>query len=166
MDAFFKSEGFDTIGFEESVWKRADGGKYAEDIYVSTHVDDCLIACKSKDIMTTFKKEILIRFIGTGEREVTEYLGCELIHDRSGKTTTIVQKGYTECVLKFFGLWDCKSCTTPLDVNSRLSKADCPQVVDPALHHRYHSITGCLSYLVNMTRPNLAFAYSQSRKFV
>jgi hypothetical protein len=25
MDAFFKSEGFDTIGFEESVWKRAGG---------------------------------------------------------------------------------------------------------------------------------------------
>ena len=35
MDAFFKSEGFDTIGFEESVWKRVGGGKYAEDIYVS-----------------------------------------------------------------------------------------------------------------------------------
>jgi hypothetical protein len=39
-----KSEGFDAIGFEESVWKRAGGGKYAEDIYVSAHVDDCLIA--------------------------------------------------------------------------------------------------------------------------
>jgi hypothetical protein len=26
MDAFFKNEGFDTIGFEESVWKRAGGG--------------------------------------------------------------------------------------------------------------------------------------------
>ena len=74
MDAFFKSEGFDTIGFEESVWKRADGGKYAEDIYVSAHVDDCLIACKSKDTMTAFKKEILTRFIGTDEGEVTEYL--------------------------------------------------------------------------------------------
>ena len=50
MDVFFKSEGFDTIGFEQSVWKRADGGKYAEDNYVSAHVDDCLIACKSKDM--------------------------------------------------------------------------------------------------------------------
>jgi hypothetical protein len=32
MDAFFKSEGFDTIGFEESVWKRPAGGKYSDDI--------------------------------------------------------------------------------------------------------------------------------------
>jgi hypothetical protein len=65
MDVFFKREGFDTIGFEESVWERADGGKYAEDIYVSVHVDDCLIDCKSKDIMVVFKKKILTRFIGT-----------------------------------------------------------------------------------------------------
>ena len=28
MDALFKSERFDTIGFEESVWKRAGRGKY------------------------------------------------------------------------------------------------------------------------------------------
>ena len=39
MDAFLKSEGFDTIVFEESVWKRVGGGKYAEDIYLSAHVD-------------------------------------------------------------------------------------------------------------------------------
>jgi hypothetical protein len=32
-------------------------------------------------------------------------------------------------VLKTFGMWDCKPCATPLDANSRLSKADCPQVV-------------------------------------
>ncbi len=47
MDAFFKSEGFDTIRFEESVWKRAGGGKFIEDTYVSVHVDDSLIACSS-----------------------------------------------------------------------------------------------------------------------
>ena len=33
MDAYFKFEGFDTIGFEESVWVRPAGGKYSEDIY-------------------------------------------------------------------------------------------------------------------------------------
>jgi hypothetical protein len=71
-----------------------------------------------------------------------------------------------ERVFKTFGMWDCKPCVTPLDANSRLFKADCPQVVDPALHRRYHSVVGCLSYLVNMTRPDLAFAYSQLSKFV
>jgi hypothetical protein len=63
-------------------------------------------------------------------------------------------------------MWNYKPYATPLDVNSRFSKSDCPQVVDPALHRRYHSITGCLSYLVNMTRPDLTFAYSLLSKFV
>ncbi len=39
-------------------------------------------------------------------------------------------------------------------------------MVDPNVHRRYHSIVGCLSYLVNMTRPDLAFSYSQMSKFV
>jgi hypothetical protein len=43
MDAYFKSENFDTIGFKESVWVRPAGGKYCEDIDVSAHVDDCLL---------------------------------------------------------------------------------------------------------------------------
>ena len=52
--------------------------------------------------MTAFKKEILTRFVGTDEGEVTEYLGCdhlgcELIRDRS------TQKECTECVLNVFG---------------------------------------------------------------
>ena len=64
MDAYFKSEGFDTIGFEESVWVRPAGGKYSEDIYVSAHVDDCLLSCKSLTVMAEFEAHMLERFIG------------------------------------------------------------------------------------------------------
>ena len=166
MDAYFKSEGFDTVGFEESVWRRPAGGKYADDIFVSAHVDDCLIACKSAMVMASFKQDLLSRFVGTDEGEVTEYLGCEIIRDREAKTAKIVQAGYAERVLKTFGLWDCHPVNTPLDANNRLSKRDCPEVVDPNVHRRYRSIVGCLSYLVNMTRPDLAFSYSQLSKFV
>ena len=88
------------------MWRRPAVGKYAEDIFVSSHVDDCLIACKSVDVVTIFKKEILTRFIGTDEGEVTQYLGCELIRDRKAKTAKLVQAGYAERVLKTFGMWD------------------------------------------------------------
>ena len=55
---------------------------------------------------------------------------------------------------------------TPMDPNVRLTKRDSPEVVDPHLHRRMRSIVGCLSYLVNMTPPDLAFTYSQLSKFV
>jgi hypothetical protein len=72
LDAYFLSEGFEHVGFEESVWVRPKGGKYGEDIYVSTHVDDCLISCKSTATMSKFKQELLTRFQGTDEGEVKE----------------------------------------------------------------------------------------------
>jgi hypothetical protein len=57
-------------------------------------------------------------------------------------------------------MWERNPVTTPLDPNVRLSKVDCPKVVDPLVHRKYRSILGCLSYLVNMTRPDLAFSFS------
>ena len=55
---------------------------------------------------------------------------------------------------------------TPLASNNRLSKIDGPEVVNPNVHRQYCSIVGCLSYLVNMTRPELDFRYSQLSKFM
>ena len=166
MDAYFKSEGFDTIGFEESVWVRPAGGKYSEEIVVSAHVDDCLLSCKSSTVMSKFKADLLSRFAGTDEGEVTEYLGCELVRDRKTRTGHLVQAGYAERVLRAFDMWESHPVATPLDATTRLSKLDCPSVVDPHVHRKYRSIVGCISYLVNMTRPDLAFSYSQLSKFL
>ena len=89
----------DDVGFEESLWVQPKGGKYGEDIYVSTHVDDCLICCKSTTTMSKFKQELLTRFQETDEGEVKEYLGCELIRDRAARTDKMAgQAGYAERV--------------------------------------------------------------------
>jgi hypothetical protein len=53
-----------------------------------------------------------------------------------------------------------------VDATTRLSKLDCPSVVDHHVHRKYRSIVGCISYLINMTRPDLAFSYSQLSKFL
>jgi len=49
-------------------------------------------------------KKLLARFAGTGEEEVTEYLGCELIRNRAAQTAKPVQKGYVEQALRTFGM--------------------------------------------------------------
>ena len=61
--------------YNNNVWVRPKGGKYGEDIYVSTHVDDCLICCKSTTTMSKFKQELLTRFQGTDEGEVKRVSG-------------------------------------------------------------------------------------------
>ena len=95
-----------------------------------------------------------------------EYLGCELVRDRKTRTGHLVQAGYAERVLRAFDMWESHPVATPLDATTRLSKLDCPSAVDPHVHRKYRSIVGCISYLVNMTRPDLAFSYSQLSKFL
>ena len=62
----------------------------AEDIFTSAHVDDCLNACKSEDNMATFKRDLLTR--------------CEVIRDRTARTSKLLQAGYAERVLRTFGM--------------------------------------------------------------
>jgi hypothetical protein len=56
-----RAQGLTLLVLRNPCGARAGGRKYAEDIYASAYVDDCLIACKSKDIMAAFKQEILTR---------------------------------------------------------------------------------------------------------
>jgi hypothetical protein len=124
-----------------------------------------LITCDDKAVVIQFKKAILQRFDGTDEGPVKQYLGCEVIHDVEGGVLTLKQSGYAERVLKLYSLWDAPPVKTPMRPGERLSKNDCPQVVNPALHCRYRGIIGHLSFLVQMTRPDLAYAYAELSKF-
>jgi hypothetical protein len=101
----------------------------------------------------------------TDEDEVTEYLGCELVRDRKTRTGHLVQAGYAERVLRAFNMWESHPVATPLDPNVRLSKLDFPTVVDPRVHRKYRRVVGCISYLVNKTRPDSSFSFSQLSKF-
>jgi hypothetical protein len=167
LSAWFKSEGFTTAGFEDSVWVRSGGGKYEHDIIVSAHIDDTLMATESLVTMQKFKEAFLTRFEGTDEGEVTTYLGCELVRDRATRTIIFRQSVYAQKVLQIYGCWDnVTPVSTPLQPGVRLSMADAPDVVDPELHRRYRGITGHISFLVTMTRCDLAFAYSELSKFL
>ena len=75
--------------------------------------------------MCKFKSDLLSRFVGTDEGEVTEqeYLGCELVRDRKTRTGHLVQAGYGERVLRAFDMWESHPVATPLDPNVRLSRS-------------------------------------------
>eukprot|EP00961_Rhodomonas_salina_P094115 1266341-Rhodomonas_salina.1 len=111
--------------------------------------------------MEQFKHDFLQRFDGTNEGAVHEYLGCEVVRDWEKGSLSILQRGYTERVLKIYGFDKATPVRTPLSPGIRLTKQDCPAVLDPALHRRYRGIVGHLSFLVQCTRPDLSFAYAE-----
>jgi hypothetical protein len=76
LSKWFKAEGFVTAGFEDSVWIRPAGGKYAHTLVVSAHIDDTLMTSPDLDTLERFKTSFLTRFDGTDEGPVTGYVGC------------------------------------------------------------------------------------------
>eukprot|EP00961_Rhodomonas_salina_P010661 143378-Rhodomonas_salina.1 len=110
--------------------------------------------------LNKFKAAFLTRFDGTDDCALTEYLGCEVLTDSQGNLT-LGQSAYAERILRTYDAWDLHSVTgkTPLEPGKRLTKKDSPQFVDPALHRHYRGFVGHLSFLVQMTRPDLAFAF-------
>jgi hypothetical protein len=67
------------------------------------------------------------------------------------------QRTYTLDVIKRAAMADCKSCTTPVDLQTKLAADSGPPVQDAT---QFRSIAGTLQYLT-FTRPDIAYAVQQ-----
>eukprot|EP00961_Rhodomonas_salina_P204627 2761733-Rhodomonas_salina.1 len=85
-----------------------------------------LCACDDLNVLELFKTDFLKRFEGTNEGAVHEYLGCEVVRDWEKGSLSLLQRGYTERVLKIYGFDKATPARTPLSPGIRLTKQDCP----------------------------------------
>jgi hypothetical protein len=142
MSAFLKTQGCTKVGYEESMWTTQSNG---HQILIVVYIDDFIIVCAPRPTLDSFRNTLLARFDGTTDDVIQTYLDCEIERDMLNGTTTLSQKHYVEDILHTYGF-----CPTP----------------DHTFHLRYRGIVGSLVYLVNMTRPDLVFAYSELNKYV
>jgi hypothetical protein len=144
------------------MWQDTQNG---HNIVLATHIDDFIIACAHRPTLDSFRSRLLEVFDVTYEGEIHTYLGCEITRDLENGITTLSQKHYTEEILRTYVSWDIFSSTV-LPPGKRLEKGGTIIIPDKIFHLRYHGIVGSLGYLVNMTRPDLVFAYSELSKYV
>ena len=161
MSSYLKDQGCKTVGFERSMWTTVRNG---HTILITAHIDDFILACSDRATLDDFRTALLARFDGTYEGEIHSYLGCE-IRREDGKTL-LSQRHYAEDVLRTYDAWDCIPALTPMRPGARLTKEQCNLAPDASFHRRYRGIVGSLGYLVNMTRPDLAWSYSELSKYV
>jgi hypothetical protein len=129
---------------------------------VATHVNDTIVTGSDDDKTDIFVRELLERFDGTCERNLTEILGMEWERDIEAGTSVLHQRAFTEKLLNAFGFWEySKPTKTPQTPGMRLSAADKPASPDPVLHHRYRAIVGALGWLNQGTRPDISHTYSE-----
>lgn len=78
---------------------------------------------------------------------------------REGDSIKLTQGGYILDCLKRFGMTECNSVSTPMDVNNKLSRVVTSLKKNESTFP-YRELVGCITYLAMTTRPNICFAAS------
>jgi hypothetical protein len=88
-------------------------------------------------------------------RSLHHFLGITV--ERRPDGLFLHQSTYTLDIVKEAIMVDCKPCTTPVDLQAKLTNDSGPPVVDAS---QFRSITGALQYLT-FTRPDIAYVVQQ-----
>ncbi|KAE8238258.1 hypothetical protein A4X06_0g8909, partial [Tilletia controversa] len=127
------------------------------------YVDDILVAAPKGGGIEGVKKELLSLFKGTDLGPAHHCLGIRISRNWENGTITLDQERYAKEVLSRFGMTECNPAKTPMDQKASLRKATDDEA--RADKREFQAIVGCLAYLAQGTRPDLAYAVSTLGRF-
>ena len=143
----------------------ADSGVYMRKIqdlriFVTTYVDDLLIASQNMALISEFKKKLESRFEMSDLGPLKYILGIQVT--QSEGQITINQEHYIDELVQKFNMPDCKGYNTPMEVGAKLVKATDSDTITSA---PYASLIGSLLYVSNCTRPDITYAVNRLSSF-
>ncbi|PLW34541.1 hypothetical protein PCASD_12926 [Puccinia coronata f. sp. avenae] len=157
LRTFFESINFKPAGADPCLFIHQDIDRPC---FVFVHVDDMVIF--GPDVQF-FKDQITSRFEMEDLGECKWVLGMRVARDLERKTVSLCQDRYINEVLEEFGMTNCRTITAPLPLNALTCPVD-DSPVSPGFNYR--RAVGLLNYLVQCTRPDLAFACSYLSQFL
>ena len=160
LDQRLKELGFTQVVSDPCIYV----SKEKEPLMIGIYVDDILFAGKNERKINEIKTALSAKFDVKDLGELRYFLGVNVVQNHENGTTWIGQPVYTESVLKKFGMENCKSIATPVDVSVKLThqETEDSEYVDAS---QYQSMVGSLLYLSMKTRPDIAFAVSRAARF-
>ena len=114
------------LGFKPLLVDTATYIHYNKKMIIATHVDDLLIFAANNDQIDQLYQDLSgisnlqIKDLG----DVTQYLGVQVIRDRSKRTIYLTQEAYIQRLLSRFSKTEIKPRYTPLQQNIKLQKYD------------------------------------------
>ena len=127
----------------------------ADTAYLLLYVDDIVLTASSTTLLrrtiAALQREFSMKDLGALHHFLGMHVQC------SGSGFLLSQRQYMMEILARAGMADCKSCSTPVDTNKKLSADDGPPVADPT---DYRSLAGALQYLT-FSRPDIAYVVQQ-----
>ena len=135
-------------------------------MFLGVYVDDCKVICSRKHV-EWFAKNLGERFELRNQGDISRFLGQEIIRDREKKLIFIGQQDFIKKTLGTFNMIGCKPAPTP--ISDKILK----DVVEPMTEEEqttmakipYRAAVGCLNYLVQCGRADIAVAVSSVAAF-
>lgn len=118
------------------------------------------MAINSKNKLNETRLKLTSEFRMTNLGEPKKFLGIEIEWKREKGTIFIHQKTFIESVLNRFNLTKAKTVNTPMitrDCERKIASGEVQKEINLS-NIPYRQAIGCLLYLTNRTRPDIAFA--------
>lgn len=131
-------------------------------LIIAIYVDDFLIFWRDAAVRDELKKKLSEKFQMKDMGQAKTCVGISIRFEDDG--ITIGQSTYAKEILARFGMADCKAASTPTDTSQKLS-AKMVQPGDVSIDVPFQEAVGSLLFLVQGTRPDLAFAVSDVSRF-
>jgi hypothetical protein len=157
LDAALKGHGFRSSSVDPCLYIR-------NDCLLVLYTDDCLVFAPKRDIITKLVADLSENFRLEDNEGVEEFLGVKIDRDPKTKTINMTQPGLIDSILSDLGL-DSKS--TKKFIPASMILFPDPDGEDRQEHTKwnYRSVVGKLSYLAQMTRPDIAYAVHMCARF-
>ncbi|KAH9670424.1 hypothetical protein KPL70_016984 [Citrus sinensis] len=138
-------------------------------IILLLYVDDMLVAGPNKDRIQELKAQLAREFEMKDLGPANKILRMQIHRDRNNRKIWLSQKNYLKKILRRFNMQDCKSNSTPLPVNFKLSSSMCPSNEaewKEMSRVPYASAVGSLMFAMICIRPDIAQAVGAVSRYM
>ncbi|KAL0434586.1 UNVERIFIED_CONTAM: Retrovirus-related Pol polyprotein from transposon TNT 1-94 [Sesamum radiatum] len=155
FDRTMLSNGFKINECDKCVYDKSSHNSF---IIVCLYVDDMLIMGSNRDVILTTKR-MLTKHFDMKDMGLADVIGIKISKTSDG--LALSQSHYIENILKKFKAYDSPPAKTPVDLNLHLAK----NKGESEGQIEYSRIIGSLMYIMNCTRPDIAYAVNKLSRF-
>jgi hypothetical protein len=162
LDDMLQKAGFNCSEQRADICVYVKTGPDNELTILLVYVDDILVASNCESSSTAIKKELMAAFDIRDLGELKLFLGIQVERTKDGGYF-LHQSKHAQDILEYFGMENCNSVQTPMDLKKSLKKRTLDERQSD--QDEYRTGIGALLYLCN-TRPILSQAVGVLSKFI
>ena len=165
IDKYLKDSGFQQSNADPCIYtKVVEQDSKKSVIIIAFYVDDLIIVSNDNNLLIDEKHKLSTRFEMEDQGEIHYCLGMSIKRNRDAGLLSINQNAYLRNILKEFGMINCKSISTPMELGKKFAKLEDNE--SPLNTKHYHSLIGSLTYASIATRPDISSAVSILSQFM